>query len=133
MTKKIIQIGLLVFILILAVLFFILDPFKNALFPRCVFNSLTGYFCPGCGSQRAIHNLLHLNFAGVVQNNFLLLPAIVLIIYHYSRTFFNRKLKLNLPNIFYFKKTPWIIFGVIMLFWILRNIPCYPFLMLAPH
>lgn len=133
MTKKIVRIGLLGFILILAVLFFVVDPSKSVLFPRCVFHSLTGYYCPGCGSQRAIHSLLHFNLAGVVQNNFLLLPAIILIVYHYSRTFLNRKLNWNLPNIFYFKKTPWIILAVIILFWILRNIPGYPFSVLAPH
>lgn len=27
--------------------------------PRCWFNALTGLQCPGCGSQRAIHALLH--------------------------------------------------------------------------
>ncbi len=30
--------------------------------PRCVFKSLTGYDCPGCGSQRAIHALLNGDF-----------------------------------------------------------------------
>ncbi len=133
MTKKIVQIGLSIFILVLVVLFFVADPSKSVLFPRCVFNSLTGYYCPGCGSQRAIHSLLHFNLAGVVQNNFLLLPAIVLIIYHYSRALLNRKFNWNFPNIFYFKKTPWIILAVIILFWILRNVPYYPFLILAPH
>ncbi|MDE6333631.1 MAG: DUF2752 domain-containing protein [Muribaculaceae bacterium] len=27
--------------------------------PRCWFNALTGLQCPGCGSQRAMHALLH--------------------------------------------------------------------------
>lgn len=27
--------------------------------PRCLFRFLTGYDCPGCGSQRALHALLH--------------------------------------------------------------------------
>lgn len=27
--------------------------------PRCWFNAMTGLQCPGCGSQRAIHALLH--------------------------------------------------------------------------
>lgn len=125
--------GLLVLILGLAVLFFILDPVKNSLFPRCVFNSVTGYYCPGCGSQRAIHSLLHLNFAGVVENNFLFLPAFLAILYHYLRPILNRSFRWKLPNILYHKQTPWIIFGIIILFWILRNIPAYPFSTLAPN
>ena len=27
--------------------------------PRCMLRLLTGYDCPGCGSQRALHALLH--------------------------------------------------------------------------
>ncbi len=130
--KRIIQGGLLIIIIVLAVLFFMLDPAKNVIFPKCAFHSLTGYYCPGCGSQRAIHSLLHLNFLGVISNNFLFLPAVLLIFYHYVHPLANRKFHWRLPNIFYFKSTPWIIFTVIMLFWFFRNIPVYPFTVLAP-
>ena len=130
--KKIINIGLLIGFTGLAVLFFILDPAKHDLFPRCLFNSITGYYCPGCGSQRAVHSLLHLDFAGVVSYNFLFLPAALLIFYHYLHPVFNRFFGWKLPNVFYFRNTPLIILGVIVLFWILRNIPGYPFSVLAP-
>lgn len=32
---------------------------QGSLFPRCTIKTLTGLDCPGCGSQRAIHALLH--------------------------------------------------------------------------
>ena len=32
---------------------------ESGLYPRCMFRQLTGLDCPGCGSQRAIHALLH--------------------------------------------------------------------------
>ncbi len=130
--KRIINFGLLIIFTVLAVLFFVLNPNEHEIFPRCVFNSVTGYYCPGCGSQRAIHSLLHLNFAGVVGNNFLFLPAVLLLIYHYSFSFLNKKFTWKLPNIFYIKSTPWIILGIIVLFWVLRNLPVYPFSILAP-
>lgn len=130
--KKILNTGLLIGFTGLAVLFFLLDPAKHEIFPRCIFNSITGYYCPGCGSQRAIHSLLHLDFAGVVSYNFLFIPAFLLIFYHYLHPVFNRLFGWKLPNVFYFSRTPWIIFGVIVLFWILRNIPVYPFSVLAP-
>lgn len=130
--KKIINFGLLIIFTVLAVLFFVLNPNEHEIFPRCVFHSVTGYYCPGCGSQRAIHSLLHLNFAGVVGNNFLFLPAVLLLIYHYSFSFLNKKFLWKLPNIFYIKNTPWIILGVIILFWVLRNLSFYPFDILAP-
>ena len=130
--KKIWNIGLLVLIIVLAVLFYFLNPNEHQIFPRCAFNALTGYYCPGCGSQRAIHSLLHFNIAKVISNNLLFLPAVLLVAYHYVRTPINKIFKWNLPNILYFKNTPWIIFGVIMLFWILRNLPWYPFSALTP-
>jgi hypothetical protein len=130
--KRIVNIGLLIGFTGLAVLFFVLDPAKHDLFPRCLFNSITGYYCPGCGSQRAVHSLLHLDFAGVVNYNFLFLPAALLILYHYIHPILNRLFRWKLPNIFYFRSTPLIILGVVVLFWILRNIPVYPFSVLAP-
>ena len=131
--KKILNIGLLIVIIGLAALFFLLNPSEHEIFPRCLFNSLTGYYCPGCGSQRAIHNLLHLDIAGVVGNNFLFLPAALLLLYHYLRPPLNNKFNWKLPNIFYFKNTPWIIFIVVVVFWGLRNLPWYPFSILAPN
>ncbi len=131
--KKILNIGLLIFFIGLTVLFFVLDPAKHNVFPRCLFNSITGYYCPGCGSQRAIHSLLHLDFAGVVSYNFLFIPAFLLIFYHYLHPVLNRIFNWKLPNIFYFKSTPWIIFGFVIAFWILRNLPFYPFSILAPN
>jgi hypothetical protein len=131
--KKIINTGLLIGLTGLAVLFFVLDPAKHDLFPRCLFNSITGYYCPGCGSQRAVHSLLHLDFAGVVSQNFLFIPALLIISYHYLHPVLNRWLNWKLPNIFHFKSTPWIIFAVIIIFWILRNLPFYPFSVLAPN
>jgi hypothetical protein len=130
--KKVLHAGLLFALTAMAVLFFLLDPEKHIIFPRCVFYSLSGYYCPGCGSQRAIHSLLHLNLFGVVQNNVLFLPAVFAIIYHYIHPFLNKKLNWRLPNIFYMKNTPWVIFGIILLFWLLRNLTLYPFSVLAP-
>lgn len=130
--KKIINIGLLVAFTGLAILFFVLNPAEHQIFPRCVFNALTGYYCPGCGSQRAIHSLLHLDLAGVVSYNILFIPAFLLLSYHYSFRVINNIFNSKLPNIFYFKSTPWIIFGVVVVFFILRNLPIYPFSILAP-
>ena len=131
--KIVFKAGLLIGISALAILFYTLNPSEHQLFPKCIFYSLTGYYCPGCGSQRAIHGLLHLNFASVVSNNILFLPALAAILYHYLQQLLNWKLNWKLPNIFYHKVTPWVILGIVILFWILRNVPITPFSFLAPN
>lgn len=35
------------------------DPAANPLFPPCLWRAATGWLCPGCGSSRAIHAMLH--------------------------------------------------------------------------
>lgn len=124
--------GLLLLIIGIAVLFFVLDPTRHELFPRCLFHSITGAYCPGCGSQRALHSLMHLNIAGVVSFNFLFLPAAVLILYHYIHPLLNHIFNWKLPNVLYLKNTPWIILAIVLAFWIIRNLPWYPFSVLAP-
>lgn len=47
-----------------AALYFIFDPAVTRWAPKCMFRVLTGYDCPGCGSQRALHALLHADMAG---------------------------------------------------------------------
>ncbi|WP_167616406.1 DUF2752 domain-containing protein [Maribellus sediminis] len=130
--KKILNIILLLLIVGVAVVFFVLDPNKHEIFPKCMFHSLTGAYCPGCGSQRALHSLLHLDIAGVISYNFLFLPAALLIVYHYAHPILNKVFNRKLPNLFYMKYTPWVIFTVVIVFWIFRNLPWYPFSVLAP-
>lgn len=40
--------------------------------PSCVIKRLTGYDCPGCGSQRAFDALLHGHFAEALSYNYAL-------------------------------------------------------------
>lgn len=41
-----------------AIVYLALNDPETSPAPRCLFNAITGYDCPGCGSQRAIHALL---------------------------------------------------------------------------
>ena len=50
---------ILVLALIGGIVLFLFDPTQSSLFPKCPFLVLTGYQCPGCGAQRAVHALLH--------------------------------------------------------------------------
>lgn len=46
--------------------------------PKCIFKALTGWDCPGCGSQRAIHALLHGRIVEAWRFNAALLLALPL-------------------------------------------------------
>jgi len=59
----------------LAMLFFF-PPGQYAFYPRCLFHSLTGWQCPGCGGLRAAHRLLH----GDIVTAFHLNPLFVLLL-----------------------------------------------------
>ena len=112
----------------LAGLLYIFDPSVCKVFPPCPFYAITGFYCPGCGSQRALHDILHMDLTGAVANNLLVIPAILITVYQLMYLIIKFKHK----NILYYNSTPWIILGIIIVFWILRNIPVYPLNLLAP-
>jgi len=124
-------IGLLSVGLIVAILYYFINPSFN-FFPRCPLYSTTGILCPGCGSQRALHDFLHLDFMGVVGHNVLFLFGIVVLLYHFTILGLNTFFSKNYSNLLYHKRTPIIILIIVVVYWILRNIPIYPFNLLAP-
>lgn len=63
-----------------AVIYGFFDPESFPYFPRCGFKVLTGYDCPGCGSQRALHALLHGEVSAAWEYNAFLVAIIPLII-----------------------------------------------------
>ncbi len=59
------------------VLFYSSDsPQVTRFYPPCPVHALTGYDCPGCGTQRAVHQLLNGNIASAWHCNPLTLIAI---------------------------------------------------------
>ena len=57
------RIGALVSFLFAGILLlFFFDPATAGFYPPCLFKTLLGVPCPGCGSLRAAHQLLHGNF-----------------------------------------------------------------------
>lgn len=71
-------IGLLV---LAAVIYTLIDPGKEVWMPKCAFRYLTGLDCPGCGSQRMLHSLLHGDLRGAWHANALLLCSLPLLLF----------------------------------------------------
>ena len=77
---KLKHIGMLLLVIILVFLYFFVNPNKVNYLPKCPLYVSTGIYCPGCGSQRATHNLLNFNFLGVLNQNVLYIFGLSLII-----------------------------------------------------
>lgn len=110
----------------------IFDPATSGLFPPCPVYYFTGLYCPGCGSLRAVHQLLH----GHLQAAWAMNPFSVLLFPFLSygliceAVFYLRQQRLpqfTLPG-------GWIraLCAAILLFGVIRNLPIHPFNLLAP-
>ena len=106
---------------------FVFEPGRSGFFPACPFRLLTGFTCPGCGTTRALHQILHGHFAAAFMLNPLLLVAIPFLLFAFLRYSvivmrggIPRPNALPAPAIY-------AIFVVIVSFWIFRNTPFYPF------
>ena len=54
-----------------------MDPNAPGHYPPCPFLAVTGLWCPGCGSLRALHALLHLDVGtALARNPFAVLASI---------------------------------------------------------
>ncbi|WP_117880339.1 DUF2752 domain-containing protein [Aureibaculum luteum] len=123
---------MLLLLLVIALFYFSGTPNQFNFLLKCPLYNTTGIYCPGCGSQRAFHNLFHGNFLEALHNNIMLLLGIIALIYHYGIQLSNHFFKTRAKSIFSNKKIRFWILGIFLLFWILRNINAYPFSLLAP-
>lgn len=108
------------------------NPVTAGFFPICPLYQLTGLACPGCGLTRGFHALFHGDILGTLDYN-LLIPL-------YAVFFGYLTISLALTAIrgiglsWQFMR-PWMAYGfiiVLLAFAVLRNLPYYPFNLLAP-
>jgi hypothetical protein len=114
-----------------AVLFFF-DPSQYPIYPRCLFHRLTGWNCPGCGSLRAMHQILHGHLMAALRCNALLILSLPCVAVFSLRQFF--RWRAGLPVVFprIRPAAMVLILGGLVVFTILRNLPFAPFIYLSP-
>lgn len=127
----IIILGVLVFLGMLA-LYSFLNPIETNLFPSCPFYVTTGIYCPGCGSQRAVHQILNGHIFEGIRHNYLI--GLLALVFTYQIFIFtmNNVLDKGFTNLLHKSKVTFSILIIVILFWVLRNINLFPFTELAP-
>ena len=111
------------------------NPTGYGFFPKCQFHSVTGLHCIGCGLTRSLHAWLNLDpLQGLAYHplSFILLPyvgwSLGLALWRWAWGGESKRSR--------FRGPPWLIWSfvwLLMIFWVVRNIPIYPFNLLAPH
>ena len=104
-------------------------------FPRCMFREITGLHCAGCGGTRATHALTNLEAGVAFRKNpllVILLPFLVVGVVLESAAWVigegYRGPRVRLPG-----QLAWSLPVITIGFCILRNIPGWPFELLAPR
>jgi hypothetical protein len=110
----------------------VFDPATSGVFPPCPVHYLTGWYCPGCGSLRAIHQLLHGNLRAAWALNPLTVVLLPFLTYGLASFAIFEIGGQGLPQPFL--RAAWIraLCAAIILFGIVRNLPLHPFELLAP-
>lgn len=112
---------ILLMVIGVAVVYFVFDPSSTGWFPKCAIYQLTGYKCPGCGSQRMLHALLHADLTTAFRYNAFLLTLfpvlLVLLLWSGWQKWMSRKWADFTVNalVFLFLLTT-------ILWWALRNV-----------
>lgn len=110
----------------------VFDPARSGVFPPCPVRYFTGWYCPGCGSLRAIHQLLRGNLRAAWALNPLTIILLPFLTYGLASSALFEIRGQGLPQPFL--RAFWIraLCAAIILFGIARNLPLYPFDLLAP-
>jgi len=114
-----------------AVVLWFVNPATTAGLPACPWWSITGTYCPGCGSTRALHQLLHGHILQSFGLNLLLMLTLPVVAYAFLR-YVLAGWRVELPALRLPAAALYAYGGVVVLFWILRNLPFEPWSRLAP-
>jgi len=111
---------------------YLLDPETSELFPPCPFLALTGFYCPGCGTLRALHQLTRGHPVAALDLNPLMILMLPFIAYFLASHVMLAATGRPLKTFFVRPALIWTLLVVILVYWMLRNVPAYPLTLLAP-
>ena len=108
---------------------YFVQPDTVSWLPVCPFHQLTGLWCPGCGTTRMLHYLVHGELRMALRQNVMALVALPGVCYALSRELWP-SLKIAWPAVSNGLTVSFA--SMLILFGVARNIPVSPFSWLAP-
>jgi hypothetical protein len=99
----------------------LVDPNQSGHYPTCPFLFITGYYCPGCGSLRAVHALTHGDLRAAVGLNVLTVAGIVIATVVWGQWVLRQWRGQPRTRV----APGWSLYlalGVVVVFWIVRNL-----------
>lgn len=105
-----------------------LSPEEPGHYPTCPFLALTGLYCPGCGSLRAVHALTQGDLATAWDRNplaLVLIPAVLVAWVAWGLRLLGRRAwhPSRIPATWI-----WCLLGVVLAYWVARNVPGWTWL-----
>ncbi len=100
----------------------VVDPNDPGHYPTCPFLALTGAFCPGCGSLRAVHALATGDPAAAVGLNVLTVVGLVVLAVIWGR-WAVRSWRGQPRSSVAPAWSLYLMLGVAVVFWVVRNLP----------
>jgi hypothetical protein len=111
----------------------IADPSEATSFPVCPFYSITGLYCPGCGTLRCLHALLHADLRSALDYNALTVLFVPMLVLAWLSVGVAGIRGRPPPHVWTASRwVGWALGIGFGLFWILRNMPVEPFSWMAP-
>ena len=105
----------------------VVDPNEAGHYPTCPFLALTGLWCPGCGSLRAVHALAHGDLGTALGLNVLTVlaigPLVVMWVQWLRRASTGATRTTVAPASWL-----WVLAVVVVAFGVLRNLPAFSWL-----
>jgi hypothetical protein len=114
-----------------AAVLYLFNPAQFGFYPTCLFYKTTGLLCPGCGTLRAMHQLLHGHVAAAFHFNALVVASLPIVAWGCLRAARDRAS--NKPALAWIRPVWfWIGLAVLIAFAIVRNLPGASRYWLAP-
>ena len=109
------------------------DPADGGIYPPCPFRTITGFDCPGCGTGRALHAMLHGRLGVAVDLNVMTVLFLPVALYtgvsYVSKVLWDRPLPVpKLPP-----WTGWAVTATVLTFFVVRNLPFGPLQWMASY